>query len=519
MQHLIETHLAARTPGLCLLTTEELRALQCIHAACAARDYKLFVWSPLAGINEVQFVDKQMQSTPRAAASAKGQSTPPWMLATLLSDQIPEKSVLVAPDFHLVELRRMDLVRMLKDTLWQLKGKQQKTLITLGAQMKLPPELEKEFWVLDFTLPNRQELLTVVQGVAESIGQSLNGNTDPLVDAVSGLTWAEAEQACAISVAETKLKDGTMRLEPDIIQREKASTVKKNGILELLDPGVRLEDIGGLELLKSWLIKRRMAYTKEAREAKLPTPKGVLCIGLPGAGKSLAAKASASVLGVPLLRLDAGKLFGSLVGQSESNLRSAIQTAEAIAPCILFMDEIEKGLSGIKSSGHTDGGTSARVFGTFLQWMQDKTAPVFVFATANNISALPPELLRKGRWDDLFFVDLPSPVEREAIFSIHLRKFDKDPDALRADVLSMRCEGYSGAEIEAAIHEALFDAFAEGRPLTRQHIEAALAASVPLSKTMKDELEALRTWASGRARRASEETQHSTISSGRSFSE
>ena len=218
---------------------------------------------------------------------------------------------------------------------------------------------------------------------------------------------------------------------PTVIAREKAQAVKKNGLLEIIETKESLESIGGLDVLKDWLLKRRNAFGKKARAYGLPVPKGLLIIGIPGTGKSLTAKATASVFGVPLLRLDAGRIFAGLVGQSEYNLRSVINTAEAIAPCVLWLDEIEKGLSGSKSSGSSDGGTSARVLGTFLAWMQEKTAPVFVVATANDVSQLPPEMLRAGRWDQSFFVDLPNEKEREAIWSIQIAKHGRDAKGLR----------------------------------------------------------------------------------------
>src|SRR3954471_1490423 len=190
-----------------------------------------------------------------------------------------------------------------------------------------------------------------------------------------------------------------------------------------------LASIGGLDLLKEWLLKRREAFSPRAKEYGLPMPKGVLMLGIPGCGKSLTAKATASVFGVPLLRLDAGRIFAGLVGQSESNLRAVIQTAEAIAPCVLWIDELEKGFAGSRSSGSTDGGTSSRVFGSFISWMQEKRSPVFIVATANDVSQLPPELLRKGRWDELFFVDLPHSGEREAIWQIQIEKFRREANA------------------------------------------------------------------------------------------
>ncbi|MDB6035015.1 MAG: ATPase central domain protein [Verrucomicrobiales bacterium] len=232
-----------------------------------------------------------------------------------------------------------------------------------------------------------------------------------------GITTIEAENSFALSFVQTG------SIVPAIIAREKAQAVKKNGLLEIADSKESMESIGGLDLLKDWLLKRKHAFSPQAREYGLRLPKGVLILGLPGTGKSLAAKATASVFGVPLLKLDAGGIFESLVGQSEANLRAVLQTAEAVSPCVLWMDEIEKALSGSQSAGSTDGGTSARVFGSFLNWLQEKQKkPVFVIATANDVSKLPPELLRKGRFDELFFVDFPNREERQAIWNIQIAK-------------------------------------------------------------------------------------------------
>jgi len=234
----------------------------------------------------------------------------------------------------------------------------------------------------------------------------------------------------------------------------------------------------------------------------LPTPKGLLIVGVPGTGKSLAAKATASLLGRPLLKLDAGRLYGGLVGQSEGNLRAVIATCEAIAPCVLWIDEIEKAFAGSKSSGMTDGGTSSRVFGSFLSWMQEKKSPVFVVATANDVTQLPPEFLRKGRFDELFFVDLPTRQEREAIWSIQIAKYARKPKAYNLGALAIGSDGFTGAEIEQAFIEGLYEAFPKGREPDTVGLGAILAKQVPLSRLMGEQIAALRSWSIGRARPA-----------------
>jgi SpoVK/Ycf46/Vps4 family AAA+-type ATPase len=319
---------------------------------------------------------------------------------------------------------------------------------------------------------------------------------DRVLDAATGMTSTEAENAFALSVVEAR------GFAPGIIAREKAAAVRKGGLLEVVEIRESLADIGGLDALKAWLMKRRDAFSARARDYRLPTPKGCLILGIPGTGKSLTAKAVANVLGRPLLKLDAGNLFGSLVGQSEANLRQVIRTAEAIAPCVLLVDEIEKGFAGSRSSGATDGGTSARVLGSFISWMQERTAPVFVVATANDVSQLPPEFLRKGRFDELWFVDLPGEGERQVIWEIQIAKFGRDPEKFDCRGLAQASDGFTGAEIEQAVVDALYRAFSENREPGMLDLSITLSETVPLSRLMSEQIQSLRSWAKGRARPA-----------------
>ena len=317
-----------------------------------------------------------------------------------------------------------------------------------------------------------------------------------LLDSSSGLTTIEAENAFALSIVEQG------QFSPAIVAREKANEVKKNGLLELYPTITSLNDIGGLDMLKQWLNQRKDAFGAEARQYRLPNPKGLLIVGIPGTGKSLSAKATAMVFSRPLLKLDAGRLFAGLVGQSEGNLRSVIATVEAIAPCVLWIDEIEKGFNGSRSSGTADGGTSSRVFGTFLSWLQDRTSPVFVVATANDISQLPPEFLRKGRFDEIFYIDLPNQEEREAIWRIQIAKYGRLPEQFDIAQLAKATEGLTGSEIEQAFIDALYDAFSRREEPNDITVSMQLTELVPLSKLMSEQITALRQWAKGRARRA-----------------
>jgi SpoVK/Ycf46/Vps4 family AAA+-type ATPase len=283
--------------------------------------------------------------------------------------------------------------------------------------------------------------------------------------------------------------------------------IKKTGILEFINTDIKISDVGGLENLKNWLNKRNNSWSEAAKKYCLPAPKGVLITGVPGCGKSLTAKAMSAAWQLPLLKLDFGKIFSGLVGSSEENMRKAIKTAEAVAPSILWVDEIEKSLSGVNSSSNGDSGVSTRIFGTFLTWMQEKTAPVFVIATANNISGLPAELLRKGRFDEIFFVDLPTHRERKEIFKLHLTKRLKDEEVASKltiddgllESLANLTEGFVGAEIEQVVVSALYEAFFNKRPLEYSDLENTIKNVVPLSVTQKEQILSLREWANIRA--------------------
>lgn len=369
----------------------------------------------------------------------------------------------------------------------------------------LPPELEKEVQLLDMPLPQLEELETL----AEQASQKFNiASVDFQVDdaflkSALGLSTAEVQLAFAKVACDRKRLS---RTEIPLVVKEKEQVIRKSGHLEYFHPEASIDDVGGLDNLKEWLRRRKNAFTPEAEKFGLEPPRGVLLLGLPGTGKSLAAKAVADSWQLPLLRLDMGKIYGGIVGQSEANIRSALKTAEALAPSILWVDEIEKGLSGADSSGATDGGTTARVLGSFLTWMQEKKSPVFVVATANNVQLLPPELLRKGRVDEIFFVDLPVLKDRCEILAIHLRRRRQDIFS-ESDMIKLaeKCHGFTGAEIEEAVREALFMAFDAGQPLATAHLFDAIGKTTPLSISMEDRIEGYRKWAHGRTVAASSE--------------
>ncbi len=413
------------------------------------------------------------------------------------------KALYVLRDFH-PYLKEPTVLRRLRDLATALR-KTKKTLIILSPVQKVPPELEKSIAaVIDWELPNRIEIEAIARRLVPQAPPETQQQIESepqfmerVVEAALGLTEIEAENVFAKSMVRTHTFD------IDTILNEKKQIIRKSGLLEYYEHREEFSDIGGLEALKGWLVKRRNAFSSRARNFGLPLPKGILLIGVPGTGKSLTAKAVGALWEMPLLRLDVGKVFAGLVGSSEENIRMVIRTAEAIAPAILWIDEIEKGFSGTGSSNFSDGGTTSRVFGSFITWLQEKQTPVFVIATANNVSQLPPELLRKGRFDEIFFCDLPDQAERRQIFDIHIRKKNRDPAKFNIEKLVDATGDYSGAEIEQAVIAALYDAFDSGADLSSEGLLGALADIVPLSITMRERIESMRDWARGRARSAS----------------
>jgi len=472
--------------GLFCCTAEEVRAEAEVKAAAEILGRPLHAWSLTTG-----FVD---------TASGTVRTCPDPLAALEAVEAIEGDCLVLLRDFGaLLEDRDPVLIRKLRDTLRHAKASG-KLLLLLGVWKPLPPELEREITRLDLALPGPDLLGELLDQLLANAGIATPPPEirESVVRAAGGLTTMEAENAFALSLIET----GT--IQPFLVAREKAHALKSGGLLEVINTEATLDAIGGLETLKAWLIQRGEAFTERARTYGLPVPKGMLVLGVPGTGKSLTAKATASVFGVPLLKLDAGRLFGGLVGQSEANVRSVIQTAEAISPCVLWIDEIEKGFGGAGGSGgSTDGGTSARVFGTMLNWLQDKTHPVFVVATANDVGKLPPEMLRKGRWDELWFVDLPDIRERTAIWDLVIAKYGREVTAYDPVVLARASELHTGAEIETAFVEALHRGFTEDREPGELDLGEVLSESVPLAVSMSESIERLRHWVKGRARHAS----------------
>jgi len=499
--------LKARFPYIYMSTWEEERAISMIESivhntAMIKTVRKIFIWTQTDG-----FIDE---------TGAQLKSTTDPITAINFIKSVNENAVFVLKDFHVyfgVKNKPVDftVIRKLRDIIPILKnGQMKKNVIFISPELLIPDDMQKEISVFEFPLPSVDEIKTKLDEMLSTNSMVVNRlaveDKEKLSKAALGLTLQEAENAFARAMVE----DGQMSIDDiSIIFEEKNQVIRKTGILEFIKSDLNIDDIGGLENLKRWLQKRNNTWLDSAKKYNIPAPKGVLITGVPGCGKSLTAKAMSAIWQLPLLKLDMGKIFSGIVGSSEENMRRAIRTAEAVAPSILWVDEIEKGLSG--SSGYGDSGTGARIFGTFLTWMQDKTAPVFVIATANNISNLPPELLRKGRFDEIFFVDLPTFKERKEIFNVHLKKRLKDNDIAKdifakgeisetlLDEFAEKTEGFVGAEIEQIVISALYEAFFQNRELFKSDIIDVINNMVPLSVTQKEQIKALRDWANVRA--------------------
>jgi SpoVK/Ycf46/Vps4 family AAA+-type ATPase len=408
-------------------------------------------------------------------------------------------------------------IRLVKDNLERLQATGS-SVVFLASRLVLPSELEKDVSVIDYPLPDLGDM----QALLEKIERGLKANSrfridlegedrETLLQSALGLTLNEARNVFAKAL----VSDGSLSVKDvALVVAEKEQLVRKSGILEYYPAQASFAQVAGLDELKSWLRLRCEAFGKRARDFGLPPPKGLLLCGVPGTGKSLTAKAVASEWQQPLIKLDVGKVFAGIVGSSEENIRKAIRFAEATAPAVLWLDEIEypkpaarlghrKAFAVQRSSG--DSGAAARVFSTFLTWLQEKASPVFVVATANDITVLPPELLRKGRFDEIFFVDLPFEHERQEALRLHIEKVGRQAERLDIDLekLAGESEGFSGAEIEQVVHAALYRAFARGEELSTALLLGELAQTHPLSRVMAERIAAMRDWARYRTRSAS----------------
>jgi len=485
-------------------THEEERVIHAVQALAAdsavlRRARKVVVYSLTKGLHEPHGT-----GTPVAPDKALSQAA-----------KVTEPTIFVFFDLHYSlgagpRGAEPGTIRAVRDVAEHFKnGPVPSTLIIVAPSLTLPIDLEKAVTVVDLPLPGMDEIEQVLEEIIVPNRSSITinlkaGERHRLVQAALGLTRSEAENAFARAIVSDGVLDAAAI---ELVLDEKRQTIRKSGLLEFIPPEGSLDDVGGLENLKRWLGKRNSSWLGEASQWSIPFPKGILITGVPGCGKSLTAKCTSSFWSMPLLRLDIGRVFSGLVGSSEQNMRGALKLAEATSPSILWIDEIEKGFSS-GSGGGGDSGTSQRVFGTFLTWMQEKKHPVFVIATANSIDRLPPEFLRKGRFDEIFFVDLPTHAERIPIWRVHLRRRLVPGTAVAAalgierdllDRLAAASEGFSGAEIEQAVVSACFDAFADRRPATEDDLRRSIANMVPLSVTQAEQIAATRAWATDRA--------------------
>jgi len=463
---LLNEHVRACFSGIVIESHEHEDALTEIAGLCRQENWRLAVWD----------IDRGLQiASPSSESDDAGGNDPLAAIRALSSLASSDSAaLLIMVNFH----RFMQSAEIVQALARQIHlGKQNRTFVViLAPSIQLPAELEKLFVVIEHELPSREQLAEVARGVATEEGElPQDGQLDAVLDAAAGLTRYEAEGAFSLSLVRHQA------VRPEAVWELKSQMLKKSGLMSLHSGHERFADLGGLDALKAFCLR---AMRRQGHQNPLRRPRGVMLLSPPGCGKSAFAKALGTETGRPTLCMDVGSLMGSLVGQSEGNIRQALRIADAMAPCILFLDEIEKGLSGVASSGQTDSGVSARLFGTFLTWLNDHQSDVFVVATCNDVSKLPPEFSRAERFDGVFFVDLPTAEQRQAIWDLYIRLFDLQPDQPRP-----KDEGWTGAEIRACCRlAALLDV-----PLT-----AAAQNVVPVAVTSAESVERLRTWASGR---------------------
>ncbi|MGC9504941.1 AAA family ATPase [Baaleninema sp.] len=483
-----ELLLRARYPVIYVATLEEERVEAAIAESAKSQGNRgVYLWD---------FVDGY-QGNPTDEGAARRNPLAALEQVEKLPASAP--AVFVLRDFHRF-LEDISISRKLRNLARRLKS-QPKNLVLLAPTVDIPQDLSEVLTVMEFSLPDADEIRREIDRLLAASTRSLSDRVlDDMVRSCQGLSLERIRRVLARAIA----THGELRGEDvELILEEKRQTIRQTQILEFYPATENISDIGGLDNLKDWLLRRGGAFSEQARQYGLPHPRGLMLVGIQGTGKSLTAKAIAHHWHLPLLRLDVGRLFGGLVGESESRTRQMIQVAEALAPCVLWIDEIDKAFAGVNRGG--DGGTTSRVFGTFITWMAEKNSPVFVVSTANDIRALPPEMLRKGRFDEIFFVGLPSQEERKEIFSVHLSRLR--PHNLKSydiDRLAYETPDFSGAEIEQAIVEAMHIGFSQNRDFTTDDILEAASQIVPLARTAQEQIQLLQEWAmSGKARLAS----------------
>lgn len=500
----LSAQLRAHYPLLYVLTSEEERLERVLSGVAGAAKWQLVRWNGASGFAPL---------TPASLPDTLAQTSDPAGCLRAINGG-PERTAYLLEDFHLA-LKDAAVLRQLKEALRALPQRSI-TLIISSPSLHLPEELAKDVAVLELPYPSREELGAIIDHVVASFPEEHRPELAPALrermqNAAAGLTENEARRLFAKALL---IKRPFTESDLGLLLQEKKQLIRQSQLLEFFESGEDMSSIGGLDELKKWLQSRERAFGEEARAYGLPQPKGLMLLGVQGCGKSLTSKVIANLWKLPLLRLDFGAVFSAGSGGPDENLRRALRIAESVSPAVLWVDEIEKGLAGLDSGSATAGETS-RVLGSFITWMQEKKQASFVVATANSIENLPPELLRKGRFDEIFFVDLPNAHERKTIFEIHLTKRGRDPGAFDCEGLAAQCEKFSGAEIEESIVSAMYEAFAESREVNGEDVHQAIKDTVPLAVTQEERIEALKDWARNRARRASLDTRMLDVFGGR----
>jgi len=503
--------LSSSTPIVVMETVEEMRAVRLVRAACSSLSLATFEWSIASGL--VRCGSEVGEFVPETGFSAGGPGHDLSGAQALYNSKEPAQALsnleamsleaaFVLKDFH----RHMDdpvVVRRLRDV-GQKFSTNRRTVIITAPSITIPAELASLVEFLELPLPDKQRLRQIIDEMTIRVGKTRtlkrtldSAGLDAMANNLRGLTEEEAERAASQAIV---TRYGiTAETVTDVLQAKKEQ-LRHSGMLEFIDASENLSSVGGLDNLKRWLAQRRGTWEDAAREYGLEAPRGAIILGVQGCGKSMCARAIAGEWKLPLVKFDTAAIFDKYIGETEKRIQKVFRVAEGLAPCVFWIDELEKIFAGSgPDSASVDAGVSSRILAAFLSWMQDRKAPVFVAATCNNVSALPPELIRKGRFDELFFVDLPNQAERKQIFAIHLKRRKRNPTEFDLDQAAAAARGYSGAEIEAAVQTALYAAFSSKQIVSTQGLLDALKATVPLSVTRSEEIEELRAWASQRA--------------------
>src|SRR6266567_5381480 len=508
--------LDSSTPIVAIESVEEVRAVRLVRAACAALNLATFEWTIASGLvrcgSDVGEVVPEARAVSTSAYGAAAQEAlvnskaiynsqePAQMLANL--EGISVGAAFILKDLH----RHMGepvVVRRLRDV-GQKFSENRRTIVLTSPKIEIPAELEGLVEFLQFPLPDRRRLRQIID---ETVARISKNHTlqrrldaqgyDAVVDGLRGLTEEEAERALSQALV---ARNGLCAEIAEDVHETKKCLLRRSEMLEFVEAGDALAGVGGMDNLKRWLAQRRGSWEDAAREFGLEAPHGVIVLGVQGCGKSLCARAVAGEWNLPLVKFDTAAIYDKYIGETEKRIRKVFEVAEGLAPCVLWIDELEKVFAGSgPDSASADAGVSSRLLASFLSWIQDRKSPVFVYATCNNVTVLPPELIRKGRFDELFFVDLPNQVERRQIFGIQLARRKRNPAEFDLEQLAVAAQGFSGAEIESAVQTALYAAYSRKQELSSEDLFTALSSTVPLSTTRAEEIADLRAWAKDRA--------------------